>query len=109
MDVGSGVKVSVGGTDGVSVITTAGVSTATVEVATAGVAVAALAGVAVTMEGVLVGWRNGVGGLYPEGWKNQPLQEDNNRTDNNTKTSRLFFISSPGSLYRAHEKRAKQI
>jgi hypothetical protein len=103
MDVDSGEGVSVGRASGVSVGKTIGVSI--VDVATMGVCVAAAAGVAVTMEGVRVGGRKGVGGLYPPGWKNQPLQALNKKTDDNT--IRVLFISSPKSLYPAREKRAK--
>jgi len=68
-------------------------------------AVAALAGVAVTIEGVRVGGKKGVGGLFPEGWKNQPLQEASRKPE--IKISGILFISSPPSLYPAQEKRAK--
>jgi hypothetical protein len=77
-----------------------GVFTTTVDVA-------APAGVAVTMEGVRVGGKKGVGGLFPEGWKNQPLQEVSRIPD--IKISGILFISSPPSLYPAQEKRAKSV
>jgi hypothetical protein len=79
---------------GVSVLKITGVFTGTVEVARKGVAVLAptTEGVAVTMEGVRVGGKNGVGGLYPEGWKNQPLQEV---SDTVRHTIKNVFISSP--------------
>jgi len=54
-----------------------------------------------------VGSRKGVGGLYAEGWKNQPLQPVNKKTE--SKTTRVLFIFSPLSLYPAHEKRAKRM
>jgi hypothetical protein len=62
------VGVSVGVWIGVLVITLKGVFVTTVEVATAGVAVLApiTTGVGETMDGVLVGGRKGVGGLYGE-------------------------------------------
>jgi hypothetical protein len=96
--VGSGETVSVGGTGGVSVATIAGVSTATVDVAIMGVELLApgIFSVAVTMEGVRVGGRKGVGALYPEGWKNQPLQEVSRKIVRDK--TRIFFISSPSVI-----------
>jgi hypothetical protein len=79
MLVDSGRAVSVGRVKGVSVAMIIGVSNTIVDVATRGVEVVVLAGVAVTMEGVRVGGRKGVGGLYLDGWKNQPLQAVNRK------------------------------
>jgi hypothetical protein len=58
------------------------------------VALAAITtGVAVKIDGVLVGGRNGVGGLKGPGWITQPLQDAKSSIVRIMKL--VFFISSP--------------
>lgn len=92
----TGVDVFVGTINGVLVNGTNGVLLGTVvAVATIGVALLTpmITGVGECIEGVLVGGRNGVGGLYGDGWKNQPLH-DVSRNIARLMTV-IFFISSP--------------
>jgi hypothetical protein len=67
-----------------------------VEVAICGVQVGLApitTGVGVKMDGVLVGGRNGVGGLNGPGWITQPLQDA--VISVSRMAGRVFFISSP--------------
>jgi hypothetical protein len=67
-----------------------------VDVAICGVDVALapmMTGVAVKMDGVLVGGKNGVGGLNGPGWIPQPLQDA--VISSNRIAGIVFFISSP--------------
>jgi hypothetical protein len=50
-------------------------------------------GVGECIDGVLVGGKNGVGGLYGDGWKNQPLHDVSRNIARNVTV--ILFISSP--------------